>query len=344
MILRGKLYPILILSLALIPLSAPAAPADDDTTSEEYQAGFYYTVKPGDTLWDISARFADSPWQWPRLWHGNRQITNPHWIYPGQRIRIYQKSWIGEVVPREEATPIAAEAMPSEPETDFFSYPAIDSIGYIRKDPIRPTGSVLRAEDDQEMISQGDRVYVRPADDRSFLSGERYTVYRTFSNIRDPEGKGDIGTQYYLTGVIQITDVESRFAVGTVVKSYRSIHANDSLTEYLSRSSEIPRNESHPRLVGSIIGAEDHTSIIGDNAIAFINRGSGDGVLPGQVYRVFYEDRLQFGRRRSGRDPRLAVDFGEILVLHAEETTSTVLVTRSDRSIYPGAKVHAVSP
>lgn len=45
-----------------------------------------YVIQPGDTLWDISTRFLGDAYAWPQLWSVNEYITNPHWIYPGNRI------------------------------------------------------------------------------------------------------------------------------------------------------------------------------------------------------------------------------------------------------------------
>ena len=39
-----------------------------------------YTIKQGDTLWDISEAFFQNPLSWPDIWKKNLFIKDPHWI------------------------------------------------------------------------------------------------------------------------------------------------------------------------------------------------------------------------------------------------------------------------
>src|SRR4051812_23050953 len=47
-----------------------------------------YTIQKGDTLWDLSQKFLNNPWYWPKIWSLNPSIENPHWIYPGNKLRL----------------------------------------------------------------------------------------------------------------------------------------------------------------------------------------------------------------------------------------------------------------
>lgn len=48
-----------------------------------------YVVQEGDTLYDICDQLIDEAEYWPKLWSFNPTIENPHFVYPGMRLRFY---------------------------------------------------------------------------------------------------------------------------------------------------------------------------------------------------------------------------------------------------------------
>ncbi|OEU62590.1 MAG: hypothetical protein BBJ57_05805 [Desulfobacterales bacterium PC51MH44] len=302
----------------------------------EQESGYYYTVQKGDTLWDLSERFADSPWLWPDLWSYNDQISNPHWIYPGERIRLFYRKGSGSfVIKTVQGTQTTKEATLIEPP--YYYYSLINSIGFIKKEPATPLGIIFKAQDDKKMISQGDLVYIRQKGDTPLILGDKYTVYRTLKPIHDQKSEALIGIQHYLTGTVEITNIEPGFALARVVQSFRDLAVNDLLIPYKKRSPKIPLTESKKGLNGKIVKSEDQRSIIGSNIVAFIDKGSKDEVKLGQLYDIYYQAKHQLDQDTRKDVLLTPVVYGTLLVLHAEQTTSTVLITQSDQSISPGA-------
>lgn len=305
----------------------------------EHESGYYYTVQKGDTLWDLSQRFSDSPWLWPDLWEENSQIANPHWIYPGERIRLFhQKGIENYVLNVVEQKPEPQEEPPKE--LPFYYYSPIDHIGFLKETPVAPLGSIFKSKEDKVMIGTGDMVYIRQEGVQPLAVGEKYTVYRTLDRVMDEKTKKLIGTQHYLTGVVQITKKEPQFAVASVVSSYRDIAIGDLLMPYEKRSPKITLAESRKGLEGKIIIGEEHGQIMGDNSIAFIDKGLVDGVKNGQAYSLFYQESHQIDPKDRKSVMLTAVNYGTLLVLHTEPTTATVLITMSEKTVQPGASFH----
>jgi len=82
-------------------------------TQETKETEGVYTIKKGDTLWDISSRFLKDPFLWPKLWERNPYITNPHWIYPGNPVRLTAVEPVKKEEVKEEPK-TAAEEKPKE--------------------------------------------------------------------------------------------------------------------------------------------------------------------------------------------------------------------------------------
>ena len=159
---------ILFIGLSLMIVWLAPAFGQEPQKEVQYETGFYYTVKKGDTLWDISQRFNDTPWQWPDLWKENQQLPNPHWIYPGERIRLYRKGEkqgydtqgkdVPAVTPQVEvSTPVSQPPPPVN-----FYYSRMNRIGFIRKPPVQSLGVIFKSLEDKVLISADDTVYVRP--------------------------------------------------------------------------------------------------------------------------------------------------------------------------------------
>jgi len=322
----------------------------------ETESGIYYTVKKGDTLWDLSRKFADSPYVWPDMWSDNSQITNPHRIYPGERIRLYRREDVMrvqteepavetaavEVEPAPEPPPVAAEPVAPAVEEKQVTFTRIDQVGFIRKPAVDPHGEIFSVRDKKEMIATDDIVYIRRIGNRPLIPGNRYTVYRIPNKVWDKKSGDYLGAQHYLLGFVRIQQVEEKdYAVGKIERAFLNIRTGDMLMPYERRAVDMTRRQPPAGLTGEIVMAEAGNLVIGDNVIAYINRGAKHGVQVGQVYNVFYQEE---GRPNSKSNRTIAlapVDFGEFIVLLTEDITSTVLITKAQRQIEPGTKFHA---
>jgi hypothetical protein len=333
-----------IIGLTLILAWLTPAFGQETQKEAELQTGFYYTVKKGDTLWDISQRFNDTPWQWPDLWQENKQLPNPHWIYPGERIRLYRKSdaqpyepQVKDVTPQVEVP--VEEPKPAPPPVQFH-YSRMSRIGFIRKPPVKPLGEIFKSQGDKELISANDIVYVRssePGTSGSFSPGEQFTVYRTMKPTDERFSEDTIGTQHYLLAVVEITQNEPQYAMAKVIEAFRTIHNGDRLMTFEEQAPEVQVNPSTSGIKASLINSEDHTKLIGSGVVAFIDKGEADSIRPGQEYNICYQETIK------GPDKELLtlapVKIGSLIVLRTEKTTSTVFVTDALGKIQPGQLV-----
>jgi hypothetical protein len=347
-----QVFKCLTVSAAITLAFSPTGTAGTAEETIEHEAGFYYTIQRGDTLWDLSDKFFDSPWYWPELWQENEQIPNPHWIYPGERIRLFQKKGEDtftfnipepEIIVQESAVELTQEPPKPEEKTVYYSYPSMDAVGFIRKEAVNPLGFIFKVRDDNVLIHEGNTVYISYADKdaRPIMQGGRYTIYRKLKPTSDNERNRQLGGQYYILGIVEVTQLEADFVIAKVLKSFRALAVNDFILPYERRSPKIPITKSVPDLVGKIIVSEEHLRLIGDMSVAFIDKGKADNIQEGQIYTIFYQEKEK--AKTQGKDSVILtpVDFGRLVVLHTEQETATVLITQTDQAAYPDALIHA---
>ena len=126
-----------------------------------------HVVQPGDTLWDIAARFLKRPWQWPNIWQANPQIENPHLIFPGDVIslvfiggepRLMVDDSIRRLSPeiRSEAIDGPITTLPRDAIEPFLRRPRI-----LGEEEIEDLPYIVANYEQRVMVGAGDRTYAR---------------------------------------------------------------------------------------------------------------------------------------------------------------------------------------
>ncbi len=344
----------LIAVFAVFVFVCPAA-GEDEKSSRTKETEYYYTVQKGDTLWGICKKFFDNPLLWPQLWSKNKQIANPHLIYPGNQLHLYEKDGkiiVEEVRAMPAKKPLPEEKMPVMPPAKgvppalvqakgpaMFNFPWMDQVGFIRDEALTPDAEIIKVKGDKIFISVGDTVYVKQtgAGKPALTTGALYAVYRTLEEeVIDRTTGKPVGIQHVLAGIVEITemiDAAAAVAEAKVVKGFQQILLKDKIMPYKRLPVEIPLTESVKNLDGNILITERHENIFAQT-IAFINVGQNAGVKPGQEYGIYYNEKL---------DPVTKKIFvGKLMVLRTEATTATTVVTDYKRDLEPGFGVTAI--
>lgn len=253
-----------------------------------------YTVKAGDTLWDISALYLESPWLWPEIWQVNPQINNPHLIYPGDRLALVYVDGKPRLVinragdiklspqMRVSALDSGIPAIPLEVISPFLSRSRVFERGALDLAPY-----IIAGPDSRILTSAGEKFY-----GRGNLQGEgrMYGIYRDGVRYKDPETKEELGQQALEIGtarILRFPNDENVFT-GQINTSEEEIRLSDRLLPFGDEDVAASFYPKAPAVEvdGVIIGVEGGVSSIGRYDVVTINRGSREGIEAGDVMSV----------------------------------------------------------
>jgi hypothetical protein len=330
-----------------------------------------YTVVKGDTLWELSGKFLNHPWQWPELWSNNAQIKNPQLIYPGDTIYfsiVNGKPQLSLAQSKQQAqAPAGSTCVLNEDDVkkgraDFAVSKTGKLLPCIRETIIKqaikliPTESIAQFLISPKVMSEnelnnaayvvdlaaehlvagaGDKIYVHAITQPESLT---YTIYRRGDTYVSPETGEILGHEAKYVAEAKLQQAGDP-ATLIISKSNSEIRHGDLV---LPKSDEELTLNYFPRppktnISGSIIGVPGGVSQIGLLNVVVIDKGAKDGILAGHELSIYQNgNSIKDPYNAANSDVTKAPDeqVGTLMVFRPFERVSYALVMKATQAIH----------
>lgn len=305
-----------------------------------------YIVKKGDTLWDIAGKYLDKPTRWREIWATNKQIKNPHLIYPNDVLIlciIQGKTLVGVdtgegcagIAKQLNSTPTVVD-IPSQSHVPAIPLANIrhwlDRSMIVAAEDFEKTPYVLASKNGNVITASGDKIYTRGV---PLIVGQRYGVYRKGEPYLDTRNKAIIG--------LEVTQVASGVVTAVAANGVSSIEINEIFSSEIREGdrvfvevdasipnifypapAEVSRGGMIVRVMGSISDAAK------DSVVA-INLGANEGAKPGQILDIYKKGALVRDTNDNSTPVRLPSELaGQLMIFKSFNNLSYAYVLSAD--------------
>ncbi|MEI9940736.1 MAG: LysM peptidoglycan-binding domain-containing protein [Pseudomonadota bacterium] len=327
-----------------------------------------HLVRRGDTLWDLCNHYYQNPWAWPKIWSYNPQIANPHWIYPGDQLRLTSATGGGQALslaPRQTTTIGGGGSLINRHGQVVSGTVFLRDQGYIG-DPKRDVwGELIGSDEEQMMLAEGNHVVLILRPGVTVSKGQELTV---FNSVRQPQAvvgaRKPPGEIVAIRGTVKVIDFNpnTRMARAMLTESVDVVERGASVGPVGRRFDVVPPLKTSAKVSARVLTSIYPNVYIARDQIAFLDKGSEDGLLQGSrlfvlrkgdSWRASLTTSAPMQRRRMlinspeeagdedtpihGDEQKFPEDtVAELRVLRTEKYSSIALVTESKREVVSG--------
>jgi len=309
-----------------------------------------YVVVKGDTLWDISETFLDSPWLWPEIWYVNPQIDNPHLIYPGDvinlvyvdgkpQLRVQRGKGTFKLSPkaRAERLDTAIPTIPIDAIQQFLTQPLVAD-----QSTMEDAAYVVSSADEHLIVGAGDRVYVRGLKDDE---GDRFHIFRPGDAYLDPASGEVLGYEALYLGDATAQKFGDP-ATLKLTRTTREINIGDRVMPMTQEDvyAYFTPHSPDEEIEGTIISVVDGVSQIGQYQIVVLNRGTREGVDVGTVFEIYQTGELIVDQIKNKTERNANIKLpdekaGILMVFRTFDKVSFGLIMKATSALHVGDTV-----
>jgi hypothetical protein len=281
-----------------------------------------HTVHKGDTLWDICDEYFDNPWQWPRVWSYNPEIVNPHWIYPGEVVRLRREGGLSATSdgsPKGQRTP----GVVLRPKTVASGTVFLRNQGYVYDAATEDTGEIVGSPEDHMFLTAPNRVYVRVSKEQAdkLEVGDTLSVFQYTRGVA--QGNKDVAKVVQILGTVRVDtlDPKTHLVEGTITESTDVIERGARIGPLERRLDVVPPKTNEAELRGTVISSIQPNVMYGQNQIIMIDKGEDDGLKVGnRLFVIRRGDPWKKGLSSTGElsAQRVTIGNGPAVVRPAE--------------------------
>lgn len=324
-----KLFSRKMLFIIFLSLLIPSFTFSQMQVYQEYKD---YTIKKGDTLWDISQKELSNPFLWPKVWKENPEIKNPDRVYPNQKIKIplylLQKEVPAEK-PEVEKKPEIAKKRPAEKVVEhkekeyLVDRTTLFRSGYIA-DSLPDIGMITDSPTDRMNLSKNDYAYIEI--NKPVTKGEKFYIIQSLKKVEHPKSGRNLGYLIMILGIAEVIENGNNPKV-LITDAFYEIPIESLLDTYYEIEPPLAiETPGRPDIDGYIVASQEFHAVSGARDIVYIDKGKNDGLAVGDLLSVTRPSRTQTHMIKTGL----------IQIINLRESTSTAIVRKSDREIEKG--------
>jgi hypothetical protein len=323
-----------------------------------------HVVRAGDTLWAIGEHYFQNPYLWPRLWSYNPQIKNPHWIYPGDELRLKEGLAGGGAAAGSGATAAGAQApLPQDANkmsiVDRRRQVPGDTVflrdqGWVHDDTDQVWGDITGSASDTMFLSDHDEVYITMRPGHDVKLGQELTIFK-------PQTTAASGQIVQILGTARIDqyDAHEHLARARIVETLDVIERGADIGPLERKFQIVPPRRNEAEVQAHVLASVHPHAFYGQNSVVFIDKGEAAGlkpgnrlfvvrrgdawrrslVTPGAGYRVSPDDERPMPPMEKTPGPKHDEEsypdevVGELRVLSVRKDSAVCLVTQSRHEI-----------